>query len=117
MSIIYLDKRNKMVDQIKSNIASAAKPAQSKSSSSSSSGKQSKISVDSVPKLDNNITKTNTSNVSKFINKSAIKEMSVQPPIDKINISRIKNAIASNEYPIDLEKIADALMDAYKEMK
>ena len=105
-----------MVDQIKSNIASAAKPAQSKSSSSSSSGKQSKISVDSVPKSDNN-TKTNNSNVSKFINKSAIKEMSVQPPIDKINISRIKNAIASNEYPIDLEKIADALMDAYKEMK
>ena len=45
------------------------------------------------------------------------KEMSIQPPIDKINISRIKNAIASNEYPIDLEKIADALMDAYKEMK
>ena len=105
-----------MVDQIKSNIASASKPAQSKSSSISSSGKQSKFSVDSVPKPDNN-TKTNTTNVSKFINKSAIKEMSVQPPLDKINISRIKNAIASNEYPIDLEKIADALMDAYKEMK
>ena len=116
MSIVYLDKRNKMVDQIKSNIASASKPAQSKSSSISSSGKQSKFSVDSVPKPDNN-TKTNTTNVSKFINKSAIKEMSVQPPLDKINISRIKNAIASNEYPIDLEKIADALMDAYKEMK
>jgi flagellar biosynthesis anti-sigma factor FlgM len=106
-----------MVDQIKSNIASAAKPAQSKSSSGSSSGKKSNISVDSVPKLDKNTSNTSTSNVSKFINKAAIKEMSIQPPIDKINISRIKNAIASNEYPIDLEKIADALMDAYKEMK
>ncbi|MDC3091241.1 flagellar biosynthesis anti-sigma factor FlgM [Rickettsiales bacterium] len=105
-----------MVDQIKSNIASAAKPTQSKSSSASS-GKNTKISVDSAQKVDNSTSKANASNVSKFINKAAVKEMSVQPPIDKINISRIKNAIASNEYPIDLEKIADALMDAYKEMK
>ena len=43
--------------------------------------------------------------------------MAVQPPIDKDKVSRIKNAIASNNYPIDLEKISDALMDAYKEMK
>lgn len=116
MSIIYLGKRNKMVDQIKSNIASTVKQTQSKSSGASS-GKNTKVSVDSTPKVDNNTAKASTSNVSKFINKAAIKEMSVQPPIDKINISRIKNAIASNEYPIDLEKIADALMDAYKEMK
>ena len=31
--------------------------------------------------------------------------------------TRIKNAIANGSYPIDLNKIADALFDAYKEMK
>ena len=43
--------------------------------------------------------------------------MASEPPVDKVSVSRIKNAIASNNYPIDMEKIADALMDAYKEMK
>ena len=43
--------------------------------------------------------------------------MSKEPPIDKINVSRIKSAIANGSYPVDLEKISDALFDAYKEMK
>ena len=43
--------------------------------------------------------------------------MSKEPPIDQVNVSRIKNAIANGSYPIDLEKISDALLDAYKEMK
>ena len=43
--------------------------------------------------------------------------MSKEPPVDKINVSRIKNAIASGSYPVDLEKISDALFTAYKEMK
>ena len=43
--------------------------------------------------------------------------MAKQPPIDKVSTTRIKNAIANGSYPIDLNKIADALFDAYKEMK
>ena len=55
--------------------------------------------------------------VSQFVSKETIKDMAKQPPIDKISTSRIKNAIANGSYPIDLDKIADALFDAYKEMK
>jgi negative regulator of flagellin synthesis FlgM len=43
--------------------------------------------------------------------------MAKQPPIDKISTNRIKSAIANGSYPLDLDKIADALFDAYKEMK
>ena len=46
-----------------------------------------------------------------------IKDMAKEPPIDQAATSRIKNAIANGSYPIDLDKIADALFDAYKEMK
>ena len=55
--------------------------------------------------------------VSQFVSKETIKDMAKQPPIDKVSTSRIKNAIANGSYPIDLDKIADALFDAYKEMK
>ena len=110
-----------MVDQIKSTIASSSKATQTKPSSSTSS-KALKSSVDNSIKTVNtskskNDTTNISNNISKFVNKSAIKEMASEPPIDKVNVSRIKDAIASNNYPIDIEKIADALMDAYKEMK
>jgi negative regulator of flagellin synthesis FlgM len=32
-------------------------------------------------------------------------------------VSRIKDAIAQGKYPIDLDQISDALMDAYRELK
>lgn len=55
--------------------------------------------------------------VSQFITKEKIKSMSKEPPIDKNATTRIKEAIRSGNYPIDLSKITDALFDAYKEMK
>ena len=55
--------------------------------------------------------------VTKFITKDKIKDMAKNPPIDKDSTTRIKQAISSGSYPIDLDKIADALFDAYKEMK
>ena len=33
------------------------------------------------------------------------------------SVSKIKEAIANGEYPIDLDAVADMLLDAYKEMK
>ena len=48
---------------------------------------------------------------------SAVKEMAAAAPMDKENINRIKDAIKRGEYPIDLERVSDALMEAYKEMK
>ncbi len=40
-----------------------------------------------------------------------------KPPIDVETVSRIKDAIANGDYPIDLDAVADMLLDAYKEMK
>jgi len=105
-----------MVDQIKNNIAATSK------SLNQSQTSEMKKSVSTAVKITSDQNKTDGSssdsnNISKFISKEAIKGMSNQPPIDKEKISRIKNAIANNAYPIDLEKISDALMDAYKEMK
>jgi negative regulator of flagellin synthesis FlgM len=48
---------------------------------------------------------------------SAVKEMAAAAPIDKENVNRIKDAIKRGEYPIDLDRVSDALMEAYKEMK
>ena len=46
-----------------------------------------------------------------------VKEMSTQPPIDKAKVSAIKTAIARGDYPVDLDKVADALLQAYSDIK
>ena len=43
--------------------------------------------------------------------------MSKEPPIDAMATNRIKQAIKDGNYPLDMSKVADALLDAYKEMK
>ena len=43
--------------------------------------------------------------------------MASSAPIDQANVDRIKNAIKRGEYPIDIDRISDALLEAYKEMK
>ena len=48
---------------------------------------------------------------------TAVKEMASAAPIDKENVNRIKDAIQRGEYPIDLDRVSDALMEAYREMK
>ena len=48
---------------------------------------------------------------------SAVKDMASAAPINKENVNRIKDAIRRGEYPIDLDRVSDALMEAYKEMK
>tara|TARA_B000000557_G_C20371412_1_gene273978 strand:+ start:133 stop:447 length:315 start_codon:yes stop_codon:yes gene_type:complete len=103
-----------MVDQIKNKLNSL-----------SGSGSNNAVRTDSnqfkakVQKVDSAKVKVDIDGgkVSQFISKETIKDMAKQPPIDKVSTSRIKNAIANGSYPIDLDKIADALFDAYKEMK
>ena len=48
---------------------------------------------------------------------STLKDMASAAPVDKENVNRIKDAIKRGEYPIDLDRVSDALMEAYKEMK
>ncbi len=46
-----------------------------------------------------------------------LKSMSSQPPIDTESVAQIKDAIKRGEYPINLDLISDALMDAYRDLK
>ena len=47
----------------------------------------------------------------------SIKDMSAEAPINSDKVSAIKDAIAKGQYPIDLEKVADALLQAYSDIK
>ena len=49
--------------------------------------------------------------------KKLIKEMAQSAPIDVDKVAKIKEAISSGKYPLDLDKLSDALMQAYREMK
>ena len=44
-------------------------------------------------------------------------DMAKAAPIDSDKVQKIKDAISSGNYPIDVDKVTDALMQAYKEMK
>ena len=49
--------------------------------------------------------------------KKLVKEMAESAPIDTDKVAKIKEAISSGKYPLDLDKLSDALMQAYREMK
>ena len=103
-----------MIDQIKN------KTLNSSATNTNKESQNTNVSKSVVKKVDNS-TKANASNdngkVSQFITKEKIKSMSKEPPIDKASTSRIKEAIKNGNYPVDIAKVADALFDAYKEMK
>ena len=46
-----------------------------------------------------------------------VKDMSAEAPIDSVKVSAIKEAIAKGDYPVDLDKVADALLQAYQDIK
>ena len=46
-----------------------------------------------------------------------ISNLSKTPSIDLDKVSAIKNALSRGDYPVDLEKVADALLQAYKDIK
>jgi negative regulator of flagellin synthesis FlgM len=49
---------------------------------------------------------------------SAVKaELTKSAPIDSEAVQRIKSAISAGKYPIDLDRVSDALLDAYMEIK
>ena len=49
--------------------------------------------------------------------KKLVAEMAKSVPIDVDKVAKIKEAISSGKYPLDLDKLSDALMQAYREMK
>ncbi|MGB1871435.1 MAG: flagellar biosynthesis anti-sigma factor FlgM [Candidatus Puniceispirillaceae bacterium] len=44
-------------------------------------------------------------------------QLAQTPPVDNEAVRRIKDAIERGEYPIDVDLISEALMDAYRDMK
>ena len=53
----------------------------------------------------------------KINQKKVVSDLASSAPIDHDKVSSIKKAISSGNYPLDLDKISDALMEAYNEMK
>ena len=49
--------------------------------------------------------------------KKLVREMAQSAPIDVDKVAKIKEAISSGKYSLDLDKLSDALMQAYREMK
>ena len=82
---------------------------------------ESKTSKNSA-KINNSVSKVNNygnenSADIKIENKKVIDELASSAPIDHDKVSSIKKAISAGNYPLDLDKISDALMQAYNEMK
>ena len=103
-----------MIDQIKNKTLNASVSSAKKAIDNAN---QTKTKVQKVDNPSNTKIDAYDGKVSQFITKEKIKSMSKEPPIDKNATTRIKEAIRSGNYPIDLSKITDALFDAYKEMK
>tara|TARA_X000000950_G_scaffold204841_1_gene246518 strand:- start:1251 stop:1565 length:315 start_codon:yes stop_codon:yes gene_type:complete len=104
-----------MIDQIKpKNLGTDLN--NNKVTSESVTNKVSDAKVSKVSHLTTDV-ESNNGKVSQFISKEKVKKMASEPPIDKTAVTRIKAAIASGTYPLDLEKLADALIQVHKEIK
>ncbi len=54
--------------------------------------------------------------VSHAASSKVVAQMAETPPMNSEAVRRIKDAIARGEYPINVDRISEALMDAYREM-
>ena len=98
-----------MVESIK-NLTKNIDLSKNSSTSSSRIDKLNTSSVSQKPAVD-------TVDLSGSIPAATLADFTKKPPIDVESVSKIKEAIANGEYPIDLDAVADMLLDAYKEMK
>ena len=98
-----------MVESIK-NLTKNIDVSKNSSTSSSKIDKLNASSASQKPAVD-------TVDLSGSIPAATLADFTKTPPIDVESVSKIKEAIANGEYPIDLDAVADMLLDAYKEMK
>ena len=104
-----------MIDKIKlKNLGADLNSNKVTSESSPKKVSDAKVSKVSHPSKD---VESNYGKVSQFISKDKVKKMASEPPIDKTAVTRIKTAIANGSYPLDLDKLADALIEVHKEIK
>ena len=76
-------------------------------------GKETNIKVSK----DTQINSEKTNDKVKISSELKVKDMRVDAPIDSVKVSAIKDAIARGDYPVDLDKVADALLQAYSDIK
>ena len=70
------------------------------------------------PSSDRSIsTKATSDGVDNITSKQMAAELSKKPPVDLEAVNRIKAAIKKGEYPINLDVVAEELMNSYIEMK
>ena len=71
------------------------------------------------PKTIASTNSTNTDKVEVGSSAGAIAalELAKTPHVDSAAVNRIKQAISQGDYPVDVDRITDALMDAYLELK
>ena len=100
-----------MIDQIQKTLAKID-PQVNKNSKDGINPKLEKSSV--IPTPADGIDSADLSKSAKLDN---VAGLSKSAPIDYDQVNEIKNAIANGDYPIDADRIADALMDVYREMK
>ena len=74
-----------------------------------------KVSSSSKTTPDTSDVSNKASNV-KISSELNLKSMRSEAPIDTAKVSAIKEAISKGDYPIDLDKVADALLEAYKDI-
>ena len=96
------------MDKINNNIVNNIPKKDIKSSQNSFIDRSKKGSVDSV--LSSNVVDIKDT-------KKIVKEMAQNAPINSDKVAKIKEAISIGKYPLDLDKLSDALMQAYREMK
>jgi negative regulator of flagellin synthesis FlgM len=99
----------KMIDQIQKTLAKID-PQVNKNSKDSNKLEKSSV----IPTPADGIDSADLSKLAKLDN---VAGLSKSAPIDYDQVNEIKNAIANGDYPIDADRIADALMDFYREMK
>ena len=100
-----------MVDSVKNAISRIETPKVRKSDIPSDKSAMESNSAQS-PSVASDSVKLKSANIA-----SSAKEMAAAAPVDMKNVDRIKSAIKEGKYPIDIDKISDALMDAYRELK
>jgi negative regulator of flagellin synthesis FlgM len=52
-----------------------------------------------------------------MVSQKVVAQLAKQPPVNSEAVNRIKQAISQGKYPIDVDQITDALMDAYRDLK
>ena len=58
-----------------------------------------------------------TVKVSDAASSKAVTQLAEAPPVNTEAVRRIKDAISRGEYPINVDRISEALMDAYRDLK